>query len=882
MTGHPRQEESTLRHGVVTVVLVCALTCSHAASASVYNLRVVTDASPDYTDMDSMIRSITGRWETPEQKCWAMFYWNHIARRQCAPMVVHGLACTDPIRQFNDYGYTMCSTISGINCAIWDAMGLPVRYWDITNHTVPEVQYGGRWHMYDDSLSAIYTLCDDRTIAGVEDIGAVGACEASKGRSEPGHVARYHCLTATSANGFLTGSDTARDLAQEHNCFRTSGLKYRPYYYDWDRGHRYMLNLRAGEVYTRSYGSLGTSDRFYVPLDGKDPDDGRFHIRGNGVRTYSPRLSEEGLTQDAVARTGIRAVEGGLTPEQAGEAGEAVFRVEGANVITSLSVRAEFTRRTEADQNSIAVSTTNGLTWEKVWRNDQLGDTEVETTLTRPVNGDYDVLVKVTLLGNRSPGAARLRALSFETTTMLNAKTQPRLLLGRNEVYVGAGPQTESIVLWPDLRGERYRAFAVEEHNVATASEHPGYQGTLFAARGGEDAYVVFRIDAPGDLTAVHVGGRLYNRAPGSHIDYLHSFDSGRTWTADYSLADTSMPWDVIYTATVPAPEGARSVLVKYVLSSPEAGPGACSLYAVRMEADYQPADTTFTPLEVTFRWSEVQEDYSLRERSHTQVIAALPTRYAINVGGADHPVMDSVRIGPAGADATVRPGYSDEKDVGGGKWLYRWETCGRNLAEGRPYVLSVPSNDRWGAGDPEGRKLTDGVVGPMSAGGVTPTYSVGWDQGQRADITVDLGEPQSCGAFRIHLGGGWPWWDGLKGEVRDRVEVLTSLDGSDFQSRGVVQTNLRRKDLPINYMLADDETLTAFLFPVILPEPVTARYVRFRVRAERSLCVSEVQVLDFLRSEPFGIRLALPDDDAPGGGEAPKVLSVLGRPVPP
>ena len=38
--------------------------------------------------------------------------------------------------------------------------GAAVKFWDISLHTVPEVQYDGRWHMYDNSLSAIYTLCD--------------------------------------------------------------------------------------------------------------------------------------------------------------------------------------------------------------------------------------------------------------------------------------------------------------------------------------------------------------------------------------------------------------------------------------------------------------------------------------------------------------------------------------------------------------------------------------------------------------------------------------------------------------------------------------------------------------------------------------------------
>ena len=123
-----------------------------AATAEVCNLKIVSDASPDYSDLPSFLHSATAKWGSPEEKCWALFYWNHIARRQTAPMILHGVELTDPIRQFNDYGYTMCSTISGINCALWHHLGLPVKFWDISLHTVPEVFYSGRWHMYDNSI----------------------------------------------------------------------------------------------------------------------------------------------------------------------------------------------------------------------------------------------------------------------------------------------------------------------------------------------------------------------------------------------------------------------------------------------------------------------------------------------------------------------------------------------------------------------------------------------------------------------------------------------------------------------------------------------------------------------------------------------------------
>jgi hypothetical protein len=57
--------------------------------------------------------------------------------------------------------------------------------------------------------------------------------------------------------------------------------------------------------------------------------------------------------------------------------------------------------------------------------------------------------------------------------------------------------------------------------NVASTKKHNGYQGTLYPTKKNEDGYVVYRIDAPRDLTKITYGGRFYNRAPKSHIDLL-------------------------------------------------------------------------------------------------------------------------------------------------------------------------------------------------------------------------------------------------------------------------------------------------------------------------------------------------------------------------
>ena len=159
--------------------------------------------------------------------------------------------------------------------------------------------------------------------------------------------------------------------------------------------------------------------------------------------------------------------------------------------------------------------------------------------------------------------------------------------------------------------------------------------------------------------------------------------------------------------------------------------------------------------------------------------------------------------------------GYADGRDAGGERFVPRWVTYGRNLARGRPYTLSVPSRTPWEAGDPDQTKLTDGVVGPPYPGGVAPRYAASWNQGQTPEITVDLGRVEVCGAFRIQVGAGWPWWDALKGEVKDTVESAQFQETAENFPVASASSiwNLRWKDLPANHFWPDDETLGAHPF---------------------------------------------------------------------
>jgi hypothetical protein len=304
---------------------------------------------------------------------------------------------------------------------------------------------------------------------------------------------------------------------------------------------------------------------------------------------------------------------------------------------------------------------------------------------------------------------------------------------------------------------------------------------------------------------------------------------------------------------------------VKYLWNGYGAGPSACSIYGLRIEANYKPADTTFKPMEVTFTWDEPQQEFGkFVTRSHTQLVEKVPFTYEINVGGEDHPVVKSLRVNLKGATAVLHPdpiqiGYSDGKDVGGQKFVGRWMKEGKVLSTGKPYTATEKSLTNWEAGDPDGKKLTDGVVGSPYNGGISYRYGVVYDNKMKPEITVDLGDKQKCGAFRIQVGG-WAPWDALKGEIKDKVEVLTSSDGKEFTSAGFINMDLRWKDIPVNYAWPDEETMVGYNAPLILDKPVEARYVKFKITPARLLAVSEVQVLENITFEPFDLKISLPD----------------------
>src|SRR5262249_40282577 len=120
-----------------------------------YNITLVTDSAPDFTDIDSYLRSITSQYATPQEKAIAVWRWSQRRRKQTNYVTEHGSWVLDPILFFTSYGYTNCGIVSGVDNSLWLNLGWKAHYVQLSDHTVSECSWddGKTWHMFDNSMS---------------------------------------------------------------------------------------------------------------------------------------------------------------------------------------------------------------------------------------------------------------------------------------------------------------------------------------------------------------------------------------------------------------------------------------------------------------------------------------------------------------------------------------------------------------------------------------------------------------------------------------------------------------------------------------------------------------------------------------------------------
>lgn len=78
-------------------------------------------------------------------------------------------SASDPMHILNGYGFGCCGQVANILAWLWAGVGYPVRVAVFTFHTVPEIYYGGAWHLLDPDHRVFYRNLDG-SIASVAQV----------------------------------------------------------------------------------------------------------------------------------------------------------------------------------------------------------------------------------------------------------------------------------------------------------------------------------------------------------------------------------------------------------------------------------------------------------------------------------------------------------------------------------------------------------------------------------------------------------------------------------------------------------------------------------------------------------------------------------------
>jgi hypothetical protein len=863
-----------IRMSILGVLALCFLQLRPPASAeeaptpAVYNVRLLTDSTPDLTDVNSYLHSITSQHATPQDKAIAIWRWSQKLRKQASNPKEAGQEVLDPIVLFNSYGHCNCGIVSGLNNTFWLNMGWKAHYVQLGDHTVCETSWddGATWHMFDASMS-FYCFNDDGQVASVTEIEKNPRFYLENFAPECG---TNPVKGIDDHQGWRQASDRPvhyqRTLANGWDSFKApNSISAVNTYAQW--GQRYVLNLRPGEYYTRYFSHLDDETpnaRLHRPLaNGKDPEGQHGHggLRANGLWRYTPNLRSANAAQQVYDSRGI--TWGDERPGFAARAtkdnepGEIVFKVSAANVVASARLMLAASRATERDAVTVEVSNSAGIRYTPVWTMDHPGVARpAEIDLMAATAGATEYLVRVRLSG---PGAG-LESVAIETITQLNRAAVPRLARGPNRVQLSLGPQVETIQFHPSVVGGQHSEAAFEEQGIDVETSVGFYKPTLRPADNGQSCYITWKLSTPTPITDVNYGGTVCVKSPKDRVTLLHSWD-GEKFTADFEKTDGHEPFDLMVEREIQdVPPETMAAYLRYEFATQRyaksySGPG---IQMAQMTVHHEPRVPGFTPIEVTYCWVEHRESGDV-ERKHTTLVKSPAEEFQINVGGFRNPTMKWVRLnlqGSAPPQEKVVYGYSDGQDVGVAaapqRALYQW---GKNLALGREYTLTGDQSDK----NPDaGRDLTDGIIAPPDeyvSKKFMPTNVI-FAQDAAPVAVIDLGSEQELAAVRVHAGQE----PGFHLAFPATITVEVSSDGKNYRQAGATEHN-QVFNPPANFApWENDESpqyaelpaggRLAYAYRVLFDKPLAARYVRVTCTAQPGwgLMLSEIQAFDHVK----------------------------------
>ena len=286
------------------------------------------------------------------------------------------------------------------------------------------------------------------------------------------------------------------------------------------------------------------------------------------------------------------------------------------------------------------------------------------------VNGAYETLIRIEMAPDPgSPGSVALTGLTITTLTQVNAKALPRLNIGRNQVYIGEGDQSDSMVLWPDLRGTLWMKDVYDSSNIAAQAVNVPrkYLAVVYPSTLNQDATLRSRWMRPitsrawSMARACKLPRRVVHRFPAllrqwRDMGSVLSSERHEQAVRRHPLRDSRERAAWRQDRAVQGPDSQHIDRRCVQRERPERRTNGGRLCA---QSGRRTANRRDAPLEGS------PGHRSLVERSFRQNVTTFPTTVTIDVGGSDHPIMESLKVNVEDPSDPTPAGYSDGLDVG-------------------------------------------------------------------------------------------------------------------------------------------------------------------------------------------------------------------------
>lgn len=611
-----------MRMLIVAVSVLAALAQSVAAQV-VVNPRITTGASVDCSSAEAVVKQILKPDMTDEQKavaCWRFmldhFYHWYPPYEDTSP---------EPVRDFakamNSYGFGPCFANAPVLTDLWEAAGLRTRSWTITGHSIPEVFYGGAWHMLDADARAWHRKANEQ-IASVEELaGDMNLFTNAPGKSDPFYPFGAPDVAVKPLDPWGPASKMMDLYASKRDNYRYNKRAV--------LGHPMYVALRQGE--TLSYGRDNQGKWFvFDKLPKEKIEKGPIEVAGkytygSGALTWKPDLKK--IKQDDLLWMGsenVQLKDGKLLAVDAGKPAVAVFRVfcpwvlvEAKATVTGLGAEAP-AAGAEGDAR-FQISTDGGHAWATVSSNN----------LSAVVAGKYEYLFRVNV------GQGPIESVAFDNAFQVSQLSLPVLKPGKNLVTVFRGPDegvVQLVLIGNKAAKERY-VFESKGLNTPKA---------LTAVKKEEPGYVIYKLTAPTSLNAISVGGNIsISRGPVPFVQAEYSLDGGKSWKQAFKMEknanndNTQFEEDV---KVVLPGNTSREALFKFTIAGDSShAPGLVygGVEAVRLYGYYQLPQPAGVKLAVDLAWQEKTGENWQDKKTH-EVVEKFPQEFTVDASGQD------------------------------------------------------------------------------------------------------------------------------------------------------------------------------------------------------------------------------------------------------